>query len=185
VLKAAIEEYAERGWAGLTMDGVARRAKVGKSTLYLRWPDRDSLLAAAVRELAAPLHPTDTGELRTDLEQLALGLHHFYADPIGWATTRIMVDIAGSGEQLGGFAQVVNEVYRPTALAVIERAVARGEGRADAPAQPGINMVYGTEIVYAMMRPWDVESENLPDPQQIARQLADFCMAGLAPWLTP
>jgi AcrR family transcriptional regulator len=166
------------------MDGVARRAKVGKSTLYLRWPDRDTLLAAAVREMAAPLHPADTGELRSDLEQLALGLHAFYADPMGWATTRIMVDIAGSGEQLGGFAEVVNDVYRPTALAIVERAVARGEVRPDAPAQLVINMVYGTEIVYAMMRPWDARFDVVPDPAWIARQVADFCMAGLRPWLT-
>src|SRR5436189_212407 len=35
ILHAALEEYTEHGWAGFTMDGVARRAGFGKSTLYL------------------------------------------------------------------------------------------------------------------------------------------------------
>ena len=46
---SALEEYTEHGWAGFTMDGVARRAGFGKSTLYLRWADKDALLTDAVR----------------------------------------------------------------------------------------------------------------------------------------
>src|SRR3954465_3041476 len=47
-LDAALEEYGEHGWSGFTMDGVARRAGVGKSTVYLRWQDKESLLTDAV-----------------------------------------------------------------------------------------------------------------------------------------
>ncbi|CAA9367726.1 MAG: Transcriptional regulator, AcrR family [uncultured Nocardioidaceae bacterium] len=184
VLTAAVQEYAERGWAGLTMDGVARRAGVGKSTLYLRWPDKDALLAAAVKDMGAASQAIDTGGLRSDLEVLARSLHTFYADPTGWAMTRIMIDAAGSGEQLGGFAEVVNGIYRPAALAVFERAVARGEARPDIPAQLVVNVVYGTEIVYAMMRPWDEKEGVVPDPEEAVRRLVDFCMAGMGPWLT-
>jgi AcrR family transcriptional regulator len=179
-----VQEYAERGWAGLTMDGVARRAGVGKSTLYLRWPDKDSLLAAAVKDLGAASQPIDTGGLRSDLEALARSLHAFYADPTGWAMTRIMVDAAGSGEQLGRFSEVVNDIYRPAALAIFERAVARGEALPGLPAQLVVNVVYGTQVIYAMMRPWDTKQGVLPDPDEVARQLVDFCMAGMAPWLT-
>jgi len=41
--------FCERGWAGLTLDEVAARAHVGKSSLYLRWSDKASLLASALR----------------------------------------------------------------------------------------------------------------------------------------
>src|SRR3546814_15997547 len=44
ILDAAIDEYLARGSAGFTIDAVARRARVGKSTVYLSWPDRDALL---------------------------------------------------------------------------------------------------------------------------------------------
>jgi AcrR family transcriptional regulator len=44
-----LEVFSEKGWTGLTLDEVATRAKIGKSSLYLRWPDRQALLAAALR----------------------------------------------------------------------------------------------------------------------------------------
>ena len=182
VLTAAVEEYAERGWAGLTMDGVARRAGVGKSTLYLRWPDKDTLIASAIRQMGTPI-PTDTGSLRGDLGLLARQLRSFFADPMGWAMARIMVDVAGSGEQHGQIAEVINEYHRPAALAVFERAVARGELREGVPAQLVVNVLYGTEIVYGMMRPWDERSGVLPDPEEAADRLVDFCMDGLRGWL--
>lgn len=46
--EAALDVFGERGLAGLTLDEVALRAKVGKSSLYLRWPDKESLLADAL-----------------------------------------------------------------------------------------------------------------------------------------
>lgn len=54
--------FGERGLAGLTLDEVALRAKVGKSSLYLRWPDKESLLADAlgrVQEAAATVPGPD------------------------------------------------------------------------------------------------------------------------------
>lgn len=56
---AALQVFGEKGWVGLTMDEVAARARVGKSSLYLRWPDRESLLASALRTIQAST-PTPT-----------------------------------------------------------------------------------------------------------------------------
>ena len=183
VLEAAVEEYAERGWAGLTMDGVARRAKVGKSTLYLRWPDKETLLAAAAEVFAAPIEPADTGKLRGDIEAMARQLRAFYADPRGWAVTRIWIDAAGSGHQVGYFMDVVNEHYRPAALAIADRAVERGELSADAPRQLLVNAIYGIVFMYAAMRPWDDHEAMSPTEQELVELVADFCLRGLDPYL--
>lgn len=48
-LRATTEVFGEKGWAGLTIDEVAARAHVGKSSIYLRWKDKETLLAAALR----------------------------------------------------------------------------------------------------------------------------------------
>ncbi len=48
-LRAALDVFGEKGWAGMTMDEVAARARVGKSSLYLRWPDKAGLLTQAPR----------------------------------------------------------------------------------------------------------------------------------------
>ena len=182
VLEAAVEEYAERGWAGLTMDGVARRAKVGKSTLYLRWPDKETLLAAAAEVFAAPIEPSDTGSLRGDIEAMVRQLRAFYADPRGWAVTRIWIDAAGSGHQVGHFVDVVNKHYRPAALAIVDRAVARGEVAAEAPGQLLVNAIYGINFMYAAMRPWNDQATS-PSEQEVVAMVTDFCMRGIGPFL--
>jgi len=51
VLRAALEEFAERGYAGFAIEGVARRAGVARSTVYRIWGDRSRLIEEALEEL--------------------------------------------------------------------------------------------------------------------------------------
>ncbi|MCW2830929.1 MAG: transcriptional regulator, TetR family, partial [Aeromicrobium sp.] len=85
ILDAALEEYAERGWDGFTIDGVSRRSGFGKSTIYLRWKDKDALLTESLTSRASDIEDVDTGSLRGDLESLAAKLLSLYLDPMGWA----------------------------------------------------------------------------------------------------
>src|ERR1700722_11522625 len=57
ILKAALELGMEAGFDGLTVEGVAARAGVGKSTIYRRWPDVWSILVDAVFADAAQIAP--------------------------------------------------------------------------------------------------------------------------------
>ncbi len=50
-LRAALEIFGQKGLSGLTIDEVAARSKVGKSSIYLRWPDKEALLAAALHSI--------------------------------------------------------------------------------------------------------------------------------------
>src|SRR4051795_2691620 len=84
IIDAALEEYGQQGWSGFTMDGVARRAGVGKSTVYLRWQDKDSLLTAAVHSSSHALGMVDTGSMRRDLEALAANMMRHFREPAGW-----------------------------------------------------------------------------------------------------
>jgi AcrR family transcriptional regulator len=69
ILAAAWDELAEVGYAHLTMEGVAARARTGKAVLYRRWPNRARLMIAAMRQRVTPLSADipSTGELRGDL----------------------------------------------------------------------------------------------------------------------
>lgn len=183
VLVAAIEEYSERGWAGLTMDGVAKRAGVGKSTIYLRWTNKEDLLAAAVQSIAKPHEPVDTGTVRGDFEVLARNLHHSYTTPLGWGTVRIVIDIAGSGEGVQHFVHLMNEVHRRAALDILDRGVRRGELKPGVPGQLVINALYGTLMTYRMMAPWDDLDGGVPDGDKVVQQVVDFVMCGLSPWV--
>jgi AcrR family transcriptional regulator len=70
LLDAAWEELAEAGYAKMTMEGVAARARTSKPVLYRRWPTRVQLVTAAVRAHLPEVTPAsipDTGSLRGDL----------------------------------------------------------------------------------------------------------------------
>ncbi|XUL91145.1 TetR/AcrR family transcriptional regulator [Streptomyces galilaeus] len=69
ILDAVWEELAEVGYARLTMEGVAARAKTGKQVLYRRWRNRAELVKAALPHRTGTIADRipDTGELREDV----------------------------------------------------------------------------------------------------------------------
>ena len=72
VLQAAISELAESGYAGTTVERIAARAGVAKTTIYRRWGGLNGLLADLMAQHAAREIPVpDTGHLDSDLRALA------------------------------------------------------------------------------------------------------------------
>jgi AcrR family transcriptional regulator len=69
LLEAAWQELVEAGFARLTMESVAARAKTGVAVLYRRWHSKDDLVIAAIRHYgtAHPVELPDTGSLRGDM----------------------------------------------------------------------------------------------------------------------
>jgi AcrR family transcriptional regulator len=69
LLEAAWDELVEVGFAKLTMESVAARAKTGVAVLYRRWPNKNDLVIAAIRHYGAehPVEIPDTGSLRGDM----------------------------------------------------------------------------------------------------------------------
>ena len=69
LLDAAWEELVEVGFARLTMESVAARARTGVAVLYRRWPGKDALTMAAIAHYGEkhPVEIPDTGSLRGDM----------------------------------------------------------------------------------------------------------------------
>src|ERR1700761_4680825 len=69
LLDAAWDELVEAGFAKLTMESVAARAKTGVAVLYRRWPNKDDLVLAAIQHYGRtrPVATPDTGSLRGDV----------------------------------------------------------------------------------------------------------------------
>jgi AcrR family transcriptional regulator len=128
VLQAVIEELNETGYTGTTVERVAERAGVAKTTIYRRWGSMDGLLAdlmaeTAAREIAAP----DEGSLDGDLHALADRVLGSLRVPALRAAFGVLVKEAGADpavrELLSGFL-----AGRFAAMGVIiDRAIARGE----------------------------------------------------------
>ena len=68
ILAATLRILQEKGYGGLTIEGVAARAGVGRPTIYRRWPSKPALVVAALVQSARLAVPVlDTGSLRRDL----------------------------------------------------------------------------------------------------------------------
>ena len=75
LLEAAWEELVSAGFARLTMESVAARARTGVAVLYRRWPRKDDLVLDAIQYYGAtnPVELPDTGSLRGDMIALLSG----------------------------------------------------------------------------------------------------------------
>jgi AcrR family transcriptional regulator len=67
VLEAVLELIGEVGFGRVSMEAVAARAKVARSTLYRNWGDLPTLLGDALRVRLQAVITPDTGDLRGDL----------------------------------------------------------------------------------------------------------------------
>ncbi len=67
VIAATLTLLADRGFARTSMTAVAAAAGVGKPAIYRRFPDKASLVAAAIAERLPRLDPPDLGDTRAEL----------------------------------------------------------------------------------------------------------------------
>ncbi|WP_248964251.1 TetR/AcrR family transcriptional regulator [Sphaerisporangium perillae] len=82
VLRAAWELASEVGYAGLSIEGIAARAGVGKQTIYRWWPSKGAVLLDALLPQAQARSPfLDTGDIVTDLRNQMTAVAALMADP--------------------------------------------------------------------------------------------------------
>ena len=128
ILAATLASFAEEGYAGVSIEGVAARAGVGKATIYRRYASKAQLVVEAVR-VGACLndHLPDTGDLRSDLASMlrAMVQHLRSADGavlVTFAAERLLhPDLAAEFDR-----SVIGE-KRAHARRLIAAAVHRGE----------------------------------------------------------
>ena len=73
ILKAAVEELAEVGYGGVTIESVAARGGVGKSTIYRHWPDKLALIADALETFHEQMVPALEDRPPRECVELLLG----------------------------------------------------------------------------------------------------------------
>lgn len=152
ILAAALAEYGRTGWAAFTMDGVARRAGVGKSSVYLRWTSKEQLLADALEMQSRPLTTVDTGSFAGDAAALATALMLHFLDPAGWATVRVAVD-AVVEPAAGDFHERIRSGHQAAATRMLVGAVERGELDPAAPLQAIADALYGSVLMHVLAMP--------------------------------
>lgn len=132
ILNAASAILAEKGFDGLTMEAVARRARAGKATLYRWWPTRGTLLMAAYhRQKPFDSYP-DTGTLQGDVTAVLRLLFDHWQRPEGQMFRHIIAAAQADSDVLEAL-QVYREERLDALEEVFQRAVHRGELKKDVP----------------------------------------------------
>lgn len=142
VLRATAEELGRVGYAALRFEDIAARSGVNKTTIYRRWPTKPDLVAAALQESGDEPPPPDTGSLREDLLQSARQTIARADSPIGRGLMR-MLQAERADPEVEAIVKALREKHRRTRIAMIERAVKRG----DLPEETNAELVI--EVIFA------------------------------------
>jgi len=145
VLHAADDLLVERGYAAVTIEGIAARAGVAKQTIYRWWPSKfevlmDTFIEDAENELAIP----DTGSTAEDLRQ---HLHALASFLTGAPAGHVMLALIGQAQHDRAVATVFQQRYlddrRALDRTILERGVVRGDVRDDVNLDLVIDVLYG------------------------------------------
>jgi AcrR family transcriptional regulator len=132
VIEALLGELAEHGLGGTTMEGVARRAGVNKTTLYRRWGSKEDLVLDALLEIGERRVPIpDTGSLRDDLLTVAREIVASVRTPEADAVVRAAAADPGPDSKLVASVRQFWAVRFGLLGTMVERAIERGELPAD------------------------------------------------------
>ncbi|MGG7573497.1 TetR/AcrR family transcriptional regulator [Streptomyces sirii] len=142
---AVFEELAAVGFARMSIEGIARRAGVGKTAVYRRWRSKLHLVLDVVSAVAAAGLPApDTGSLRGDvrmlLEVAARALKHPMASQI---IPDLLAEAARSPELAQALKTALHDSQQGVAAAVVARAVERGELPQDVDAHLALDLLTG------------------------------------------
>lgn len=144
VIEALMAELTEHGLAGATIEGIARRAGVNKTTIYRRWGSKESLVLDAMLDRGERRVPIpDTGSLHEDVRIIAAEIIANLGDPASRALVHAVAAEASAGSPL---IDAVREFWRVRfglLTGVVERAVARGEVPPGTDPQPLVEALLG------------------------------------------
>lgn len=148
ILAAAAESFAEAGIEGMTMEGVAHRAKVGKAAVYRRWSSKEDLITAALSSLLEEIPLPDTGEIRNDLAAMLRSFQHqFTTTPLGRAFPRMIAEV-WAGTRLGlQYAASVIAPRREHAAHLLRRGVASGQLAPGTDIPTVIDALFGAVVI--------------------------------------
>ncbi|GAA0357731.1 TetR/AcrR family transcriptional regulator [Actinoallomurus spadix] len=176
IVDATLDLLAEEGGvAGVSIEAVAARAGVGKTTIYRRWPNKEALIIDALAALKEPLPEPRGVSVREDLIAIARA---FVADKSDKKRVDCYWSVLGSAERYPELVErVTREVIEPrreVMRAALRRGIASGELRPDLDVELAQWIITGTITHRARA------AGAGPVPVDFAERIVDAVLAGFA-----
>jgi AcrR family transcriptional regulator len=154
ILNAVKDALFEHDYNKLTIEEVASRAGVGKSTIYRWWKNKSDLVFELFKDETASIFELDFEQsLQHNLEQQLVRLSEILFEPIGRA---LLVVMAQNREKAGQFFKEYLLPRRKQTLRLIEHAIQRQEIKSDYPFERMLDTLYGPihyQIIFFNQRP--------------------------------
>jgi AcrR family transcriptional regulator len=161
ILRAAITELAVFDYGGMTIESVARRAGVNKTTVYRKWPTKSELVRAALVSIFEMFTVGETvGDLRSDLRRVALKLMAFNDSPEGRTLVRLRL-LHHPEPELAEIAQQLRTRKVTELTALMESAVKRGEIAPGVDVKLLLDLLWGVVFVKLVLNREPVDGPTL------------------------
>ncbi|GHE72259.1 TetR family transcriptional regulator [Streptomyces longispororuber] len=171
---AVFEELAAVGYARMSIEGIARRAGVGKTAVYRRWRSKlhlvlDLVSAVAVQGLPTPDTGTLEGDLRLLYEVTSRALRHPVASQV---VPDLLAEAARTPDIEAALQKALREGQHGVASGIVAQAVARGELREGLDTELALDLMSGP--LY-----WRAVVVRGTQPRDYLHRLAAATAAGL------
>ncbi len=153
----------------MTVDGIARKVKRARTSLYRRWPSKRHLVAYSVLSEMGENPAADTGSLREDLEAAVGTLLHAFAGPLGQALAGLVADMAQDTELADIMRQQVLAARRESMREAFARAKARREIRDDLQMEVMLDMLTGPFYFRALFG-------HAPISRRMTREVVEYVL---------
>lgn len=177
VVQAASEVLSERGFDAMTIEEVATRSGVAKTTIYRRWATKGALALDAFLGDFLSLQPSvDTGSLEGDLRQGLTSWAHAVIDtPTGRTLVRLVAEAQLDAQLAEAWSKRVMIPLRDQHRLMVERAINRGEIPEGSDVEAVMDMTYGPAYHRLLQGHLDITPSFVA---LVARTVAEGAKAG-------
>jgi AcrR family transcriptional regulator len=154
MLQATLELLTEVGFDRMSIEAIANRAKVGKTTIYRRYKSKEELVADAIENVREEIDIPDTGSLWGDIDAIVEKASEISLSPLGRKTVAAIVSAASNNSH---FAEIYWRKYlqprREAFILVLERAKSRKEIQASVDSDLVFDMMSGIMLYRLIFEP--------------------------------
>lgn len=145
ILEAAGDLLATEGYGATGIEAIARRAGVGKTTIYRRWRSKEELVTELLARIADEMMPVaDLGDTRRELNLLvATTIRHLTRTSTGGVFQALVSEFSHNPALRDLVHRQVVGTRRAEVRAVIERGIARDDLRADTDVEIAHELLIG------------------------------------------
>ena len=147
ILSATLQLLKEKPLRELTIEAIARKAGVGKMTIYKWWPNKAYVALDAFRKTIGKLIVApDTGDTERDLAELLRSSMSTYTSPTGRIFSQFLAECQADPEFAALFRERFLKPRREAIREILNRAVKRGEIDQKLDQETIIDLIFGPMI---------------------------------------